>query len=124
MKLPASRQSRLNLLGAAIVVVGLLSATCLWIAQERIDRQSAVPPSDAIDQLPVLDSRKQVRELERYYGQSGVLMEELVEWLKSLGHGKRLAATIAVASSVVGAGCFLAAAYLVPALERARQRLN
>ena len=108
-------------MGTVVLVIGLGSALWIWVAQDRLERQKAGQAGEATGQLPDLDSRKDVRELQMYYGQSGVLMEEATEWLESLAHGKRLAATVAVASLVVGIGCFLAAAYLLPALERGRQ---
>ncbi|MGA2748650.1 MAG: hypothetical protein ABSG59_07740 [Verrucomicrobiota bacterium] len=96
-------------MGAAILLVGLCSAYGIWIAQDRIDRRNASVPSDAADQLATLDSRKQLRQIELYYGKSGVLVEEWTEWLEGLVHGKRFAASLAVTSSILGIGCFFAA---------------
>jgi hypothetical protein len=116
---PASDKTRFNLAGAAILLIGLCCATWIWIAQDRIDRENAGGQDDGTDQLAILDSRKEVRDLELYYGKSGVIVQEWSDWLQSLAHGKRLAATVAVASSILGIGCFLAGAHLFPSAERA-----
>jgi hypothetical protein len=100
----------LNLLGAVALLVGLVSAALIWQAQERIERQEAAQGADSAAPLSPLDSRKQVRDVEIYYGKSGVLIEEAEQLL----HGKPLAKTIAILSLVTGGGFFLVAARLRP----------
>jgi hypothetical protein len=118
-RLPSAGGRRLNLLGAAVLIVGLSTAAWIWMAQDRVDQVKAGEQGDATESLATLDSRKQVRDIELNYGQAGVVYEEGLEWVESLGHGKRLAATVAVGASSLASGCFLAAAYLLPRLERA-----
>ena len=92
-----------------VLVAGLGSAVLIWRAQDRIDRENeAAQSADASASLSPLDSRKQVRDVEMYYGKVGVLEEEAEELL----HGKPLAKTIGVVSVLTAAGLFLVAARL------------
>jgi hypothetical protein len=99
----------LNWFGAMVLVAGLGSAVLIWRAQDRIDRENeAAQSADASAPLSPLDSRKQMRDVEMYYGKVGVLEEEAEELL----HGKPLAKTIGVISVLTAAGLFLVAARL------------
>jgi hypothetical protein len=103
----AQLRSALNWVGLAVLLVGLGSAVLIWRAQDRIDRENgAAEYADPSAPLSPLDSRKQVRDVEMYYGKLGVLVEEAEECL----HGKPLAKTIGVISVLAAAGLFLAAA--------------
>ena len=105
----AQLRSRLNWLGVVVLVAGLGSAVLIWRAQDRIEREAeAAQSADPAAPLSPLDSRKQVRDVEMYYGKLGVLMEEAEELL----HGKPLAKTIAVVSVLTATGLFLFAARL------------
>jgi hypothetical protein len=117
MRPPPSLRARLNLLGAAILVLGLGAAAWIWIHQDRIDRQNADLNAD---QVGLLDSRSQTRQLEVLTGHSGVVAEQWAEWLKSLAHGKRLAATLAIISAILGVGCMVAGDHLLPYWERGK----
>jgi hypothetical protein len=92
-----------------VLVAGLGSAVLIWRAQDRIEREDeAAQIANPGAPLSPLDSRRQVRDVEIYYGKLGVLMEEADELL----HGKPLAKTIAVVSVITAAGLFLVAARL------------
>jgi hypothetical protein len=105
----AQLRSRLNWLGVVVLVAGLGSAVLIWRAQDRIDRENeAAESADPAALLSPLDSRRQVRDVEIYYGKLGVLMEEGEELL----HGKPLAKTIGVVSVLTATGLFLVAARL------------
>ncbi len=105
----AQLRSRLNWLGVVVLVAGLGSAVLIWRAQDRIEREAeAAQSADPSAPLSPLDSRKQVRDVEMYYGKLGVLTEEAEELL----HGKPLAKTIGVVSVLTAAGLFLFAARL------------
>lgn len=105
----AQFRSGLNWLGVMVLVAGLGSAVLVWRAQDRIDRESeAAQSADASAPLSSLDSRKQVRDVEMYYGKVGVLEEEAGELL----HGKPLAKIIGVVSILTATGLFLVAARL------------
>ena len=102
-------RSGLNWLGVVVLVAGLGSAVLIWRAQDRIEREAeAAQSADPSAPLSPLDSRKQVRDVEMYYGKLGVLAEEAEELL----HGKPLAKTIAVVSVLTATGLFLFAARL------------
>ena len=107
---PARVRLILHLLGLVILLVGYSGAALIWRAQDRIDQKNAADQA-AIDagMLSPLDSRKDTRQLEVYYGKSGLLMEGLTEWVESLTHGKPLAKTLIVLSSATAIGLFIAA---------------
>jgi hypothetical protein len=99
--------STLNWLGVLVLFAGLGSAALIWRAQDRIERENeAAQTADPAAPLSPLDSRRQVRDVQLYYGNVGVLMEKADELL----HGKPLAKTIAVVSVITAAGLFLVAA--------------
>jgi|SRR5579872_6126719 len=108
---PNQLRTALNYFGALVLVVGFISAALVWRASERSpeagdERLSATGP------LAASDSRKQSREIEIYYGKTGLLMERWREGMEGLSHGKPLAKLIVVVSSITGVGCFLLATRL------------
>jgi hypothetical protein len=96
----------LNWLAAIVLVAGLGSAVFIWRAQNRLDREAEAAQADPSAPLSTLDSRRQMRDVEMYYGKLGVLTEEATELL----HGKPLAKTIGVVSVFTASGLFLVAA--------------
>lgn len=81
----------------------------IWRAQDQTEREEAAEQAaNPSAPLAPLDSRKQVRDVEMYYGQLGVLVEEAEELLQ----GKALAKTIAFVSVIMATGLFLVAARL------------
>ena len=64
------------------------------------------------DPLAISDSKKQTRQVEIYYGKTGVLMERWSEDWEILTHGKGLAKSVVVVSSLTAAACFLIATRL------------
>ena len=95
--------------GLFILTIGCVAAFMIWAANHN--------PRDGIDErinnpngpLAATDSRKASRDIEMYYGKTGLLMERWREDLGSLGHGKRLAILILVGVALTSAGCFLVA---------------
>ena len=106
---PARVRLILHLVGLAVLLAGYSGAALAWRAQDRIDRENAFLEAHDAAQLSPLDSRKGSRQLEVYYGKSGALMEGLLEWAEGLTHGKGLAKSLIVLSSVTAIGCFIAA---------------
>jgi hypothetical protein len=104
---PARVRLIFHLLGLAILLGGYTGAILIWRAQDRLDTAGQSAAEAGL--LSPLDSRKDTRQLETYYGKSGLLMESCLEWVESLAHGKPLAKTIIVVSSVAAIGCFIAA---------------
>ena len=105
---PAKIRLLLNLIGLAILLSGYVTAAVIWRAQDRLD-QRAAPASEA-DALDPLDSRRDTRQIELYYGKSGLSMERCLEWLQSLTHGRPLARSIVVVSSAAAIVFFIKAA--------------
>ena len=63
-------------LGVVVLLAGLGSAVVIWRAQDRIEREdAAAQAANPNAALSPLDSRRQVREVELYYGKLGVLVE-------------------------------------------------
>jgi len=107
---PAKLRLSINLVGVVILLAGYCGAALIWRAQDRIDHENAdrQAVNDAAP-LSLLDSRTATRQVELNYGKMGLLMERWTEWAESLTHGKPLAKTIIVLSSVAAIGCFLVA---------------
>ena len=100
----ARLENALRLAAAVILVAGLVSSVLIWRAQDRLEREKvASQPGDPEVVLSPLEDRKQLGQLEYYGGDGVVLMEEA----KALFHGKPLAKTIAVISTVSAAALFM-----------------
>ncbi len=110
---PARLRRVLRGVGLAILVLGLSAAAGVW---QTAPRNGSVPDDNALADpsapLAISDSGKQSRDVELYYGKTGLLMERWSEMTKTLSHGKPLAKTLVVISSVAALACFLAAARL------------
>ncbi len=111
-------QTRLNLLGAIILVVGL--ATAIWIYANAVDiPYGALGYEDEGGTLyPVMpeDSKQYQRSMELYGGKANVLADEFRRWFGGLWHGKSLAVIIAATAILISFGCFYAANHLPPRL--------
>jgi hypothetical protein len=101
----------LRVLGLAVLLAGYFGAALAWRAQERIDEENAFLQANDAAQLSSLESRKDSQQLERYYGKMGALAAGWMEWAEGLTHGKGLAKTLVVLSSVTAIGCFIAAGH-------------
>jgi hypothetical protein len=111
---PARVRLTLNLIGVLILLTGLASAAVIWRAQDRADKESGQTSANPAEPLSTSDSRKQSREVEIYYGKTGLLMERWSERVQGLAHGKPLAKMIVVVSSTMAVGCFFVAVRLRP----------
>lgn len=87
---------------AIILMVGL--ATALWI-------YLATAPADAPGE-DATESKQYQRQMELYGGKANVLAAELMRWVSSLWHGRRLAVTVASATVLVAGAYWLVAAPL------------
>ena len=83
----AAHQKRLRIIGAGILISGLLVAA-------SIDMR-AILDEEAEAAAPGADRRQFQQNIA---GKEGILGTEITEWFLSLGHGRRLAYTVAVAS--------------------------
>jgi hypothetical protein len=96
----------LRVLAVTILVSGLGSAISIWLAQDRIDRQTRAEEPDLAQPLSPEDSRRYTHDVEMYYGKTGLLVDKWRQWWEEMTHGKGLADTIAVASLAVAGGVF------------------
>ncbi len=81
-------------LGLAIVALGLAAAVVVHFTAE------ADADTDAVEQ------QREMRELERLGGTATVQTVKFDQFMASLWHGQRLAATLAVLGLVVGGACW------------------
>ena len=100
----------LNLLGVVILLGGLGGATFIWCTAEQIERQTRAsganaPGADSITQPhSPEDSRRYTHDVELYYGETGLLMNNWRRWWEETRQGKPFAYTIAVTSLAVASG--------------------
>ena len=105
---PTKVRSILQFVGASILFAGFVAAVILW----QTDQAVSNPAADPATPLATSDSRKQSREIEVYYGKSGVLMERWAERMQNLSHGKPLARLIMVVTTAGALGSFFLASRL------------
>jgi hypothetical protein len=115
-KRPISRdravfQRRLRLLGTGILVAGLLVSASIYM-RATLDEQAADAAAGADRRqfqhtFAPAETKKSQLAMESFAGKEGVLGVEMTEWVQSLGHGKRLACTVAVASIVGCLACLV-----------------
>lgn len=92
----ALRSRRVRVATAAIFAVGLSSALAVYLAARPA-------PGNPLGADPE-DSKQYLRQMEVYGGTANVLASDIREWLGSLWHGKRLAATIATTTVLLASG--------------------
>jgi len=100
-----SRQALLNLLGAAILLLGLGAAAFIDL--------NAKPPSqdDAEDTaLSPEDSRRNSHDMEMMGGKLVMLTDKGSQMWESLKSPEHVALTIAILSILIATGCFVVAA--------------
>lgn len=105
----SSRQKRLYLVSAAVLLAGLCCAGLIYFT-------AANPSDDVTDNGPEY-SKMYTHDLELYGGKANVLAAEFSHWFAGLWHGQRLAFTVACITAIVSLGFFLVAYYLYPVPE-------
>jgi hypothetical protein len=88
-----------GLIAVAILVLGLGGALWIYVA-------AVLAPGDISGEDPT-DSKQYQRQMELYGGKANVLAADLMRWLGSLWHGRRLALTMACATVAVAGGVWL-----------------
>jgi hypothetical protein len=112
-------QTRLKLISAIILLVGLGSAVLIYQTAET-DLSSALGYEIAGDSVyPIMpgNSKMYKHDLELYGGKAVVLADEFRRWFIGLWHGKSLAFTVAFISIFISFGFFFAANYMPPSLK-------
>jgi len=93
----ANQQTRLYLITAIILLVGLGSSLLIYLAAEN-DPDNVVGYEAVGGYVyPVMpeDSKRYIHDLELYGGKTNVLVNDFMRWFAGLWHGKPLAVTIA-----------------------------
>jgi hypothetical protein len=110
----------LNLIGAIVLVVGLLSAASIYLmARGESSGVLGYEDGGGSAAYPIMpdDSKQYIRGLQLYGGTANVLADELRRWFDGLWHGKSLAYTVAFITIVISAGLIYAANHLPPRPE-------
>ena len=80
--------------GLAVAIIALVLAVPAWLRPG---------PDDEVD---AVEHHREMQQLERLGGRASVRTAEFDQWLSSLWHGRRLAATLAVLGLVLGGACW------------------
>ena len=112
----ARLKARLTWAAVIILVLGLASAALIYVFVDET-------PPDAIGYI-IVDglkypiepgqSKRYVRELERYGGKASVVFDEFGRWFAGLWQGRKLALTIMVLSIAVSGGLMVLGRALPP----------
>ena len=115
----ANRHTRLNLIGAIILLVGLGSAILIYRGAKNNSSDVLGYEQGNGSFYPVKpeDSKKYLRDLELYGGKANVLAYEFREWFVGLWHGKSLAFTVACITIIISISVFYAASHARSGLE-------
>lgn len=106
-----STKLRLYLIGAAILLAGLLGAVAIYATAS--DERSDTLGYEIVDGVayPIVahDSKRYRHDLERFGGKAAVLADDFNRWFAGLWIGKGLANTVATLAAGVALGFFRAA---------------
>ena len=108
----AALRKRLQRIGTALLVVGLLAAELIFV-RATPDNDSGAIGYEVVGGVsyPIMPGESKTYEngLERMGGKSAVLAAEITQWFASLWHGRRLAYTVLVLSVGGSLVCFFLA---------------
>jgi hypothetical protein len=102
----SSLQTRLYIIAAIILLVGLGGAVLIYVTAEK--------PSDSALLYDSVHSKKHRHDLELIGGKINVLADEFCRWSVALWHGKSLAFIVAAIAVFVSFGFFFVAYHLPP----------
>lgn len=108
----AALQRRIRTAGVGILAAGLLVAVPIYIKaslDEQAELAAETPQRQFQHTFAPAETKKSEVAMELVAGKEGILGTEITEWFVSLGHGKRLACTIAVISIAGFLTCLLLA---------------
>ena len=104
-------QTRLYLISAIILLVGLSSSIWIYLTAENDSKR--VLGYEIVNGNAYLitpdNSKKYVHYLELYGGKANVLADEFMRWFIGLWHGKSLAFTVACITIFISLGFFFVA---------------
>lgn len=116
MRTNAEFKARLYLVSLAVFALGLCSALLIYATVDEV-------PPDAIGYIVVdgmkypiapNQSKRYVRDLERFGGKASVLFDEFDRWFAGLWRGKTLGITVGCLAAMVSVMLFAFAASLPP----------
>ena len=102
----SDKHSRLNFICAAILLLGLGSATVLYMTAPEEPGNDPGYTIVGDTMYPTVPSKMYVRNLELYGGKGLVLANDVMQWFNELWHGRSLAVTIAWVSIITACGIF------------------
>ena len=102
-------QTRLYLIAAGILIVGLGIAIAIYITAVN------TPDNELVYEFE--HSKRYIHDMELYGGKITVLAHELRSWFTGLWHGTSLAFTVACISMATSLGIFFVAYHLPPDTE-------
>jgi hypothetical protein len=105
MQSPGSRRSLLNYIGVFILLVGM--GVGEFIYWRGLQGGSGTDDEDPL--LSQYDSRLYQRDVQRYVGTFGLIMDQWSRTAAKLGEPRPLAITIIVLSMLAAGGCFMVA---------------
>jgi hypothetical protein len=104
-------QTRLYASAWVVLIAGLCGAVAIWLT-------AGDDPAPAASQFVVVDgktypiapgeSKKYVRDVQRFGGKAGVLFDEIDRWFAGLWQGRSLAVTVGWIAVFLSVGLFLA----------------
>ncbi len=100
----AKRDTRLYVITAVILLVGLVSAGLIYLTADA--------PPGGFSGIDPEYSKMYTHDLELYGGKANVLASEFSRWFAGLWHGRSLACTVAFITVFSALGFFLGAKYL------------
>lgn len=111
----SSLQIRLYLIGAFILVAGLLVAALVYVTadDDASDGADYEFVGGNVYATQPHDSKRYVHDIELYGGSAAVVVDDIDRWIASLWHGRKLAYTLGILAMGLGLGCFLVAERLL-----------
>ena len=105
------KETRLFLISAAILLIGLGSAVAIYLNAERAPDEDAGYEVAGKFIYPSMNerSKKYRHDLEMYGGKAAVLADDFNRWFDGLWRGTTLAFTVAALSTLTAFGFFVAA---------------
>jgi hypothetical protein len=112
-------KARLILAGAVLLAAGLCAGLLVAVLAEDVPAEGVgyVLADGNVTALDPNQSKRYIRDLERFGGKAAVLFDEINRWFAALWRGKTLGLTIAGISAIVSLGIFLFAGWLPPDRE-------
>ena len=112
----AELKSRLYLACVLVLAAGLCAGLLVALVAEDVPAEGVgyVLADGTVTALDPNQSKRYIRDLERFGGKSAVIFDEINRWFDGLWRGKSLGVTIGWISVIVSLALFLFARWLPP----------